>query len=256
VSARLTLVYSYYQNAGMLAEQYRVWSHYPESVKAQIAILVVDDATPMPSTPAVDVPRPSGLPDLSIYRVAVDVPWHQDGARNLGAREAVDGWLLLCDIDHVVPVRTLKWLLAKAQPECFYTFARVNAPTLLPMLDAHGQPKPAFNIYACTKATYWQMGGYDEALCGIYGTDGPVRHRLQQAARHVHLDRRPIIRYSRALIPDASTTAFERKGEANDRTRQALYAAGFKNRPVEAFMIVGFEWALVYHSVGLRQAVA
>ena len=49
------------------------------------------------------------------------------------------------------------------------------------------------------------VGGYDEALCGIYGTDGPFRKKLRAQATIVHLEDVAIVRYSREVIPDAST---------------------------------------------------
>src|SRR5690606_18666457 len=112
---------------------------------------------------AIDVQRPEGLPTIRIYRIGVDIPWNQDGARNLGAKEAKHPWLFLCDMDHALPARTLKWLLDHVQTGYCYTFQRLDAPDMNPTLDESGRPKPGHNIYALEKRIFWKIGGYDES---------------------------------------------------------------------------------------------
>lgn len=207
----LSICYAYYRNGGMLAEQFRVWSAYPEDVKSRVEVVVIDDGSP---EPAVDVPRPAGLPALTIGRLA-DVadpftpPWRQDAARNRAAHEAVGPWLFLSDMDHVLPAESLRALLAicATAPDVAYTFGRLDAPHLIPKRDKRGQLHPHPNTYAMQKARYWRVGGYDEDFCGIYGTDGPFRGRLLRQTTIVHLADVPIVRYPREVIPDASTRA-------------------------------------------------
>lgn len=74
----LTMIYPYYDNPRMLGLQYGTWREYPEDLKQDLEIILVDDGSP--ESPAIDVPRPDGLPKLRIYRVLVDIPWHQHGA--------------------------------------------------------------------------------------------------------------------------------------------------------------------------------
>src|SRR6218665_2501818 len=96
----ISLCMPYYMNPGMLAEHYRQWAAWPDAVKRRVEVVLVDDASP--SGPALDVERPADLPAISIYRVAVDIPWHQDGARNLSAHVAAGRWLVLTDMDHML----------------------------------------------------------------------------------------------------------------------------------------------------------
>jgi hypothetical protein len=51
----ITYAIPYYRNPAMLSEQYRIWAGYPEDLKEQIEIVLVDDGSP---EPAIDVPRP------------------------------------------------------------------------------------------------------------------------------------------------------------------------------------------------------
>lgn len=205
----LSLCFPYYRNAGMLREQMRVWSEYPDDLKAKIEVIVIDDGSP---EPAAVVPRPHGLPALTIGRLC-DVddpetpPWRQDAARNRAAHEAIGPWLFLSDIDHVLPADSLRSLLQRCErgSDVAYTFHRLDAPDLTPKLDSKGNVHPHPNTYAMRKSRYWSIGGYDEDFCGIYGTDGPFRKRLVEQSQIVHLGDVPIVRYSREVIPDAST---------------------------------------------------
>lgn len=205
----LSLCLAYYRNAGMLAEQFRVWAAYPDDLKAQIEVLIGDDASP---EAAVDVPRPDGLPALRIFRLAdvadpLTPPWRQDASRNRCAHEARGAWLYLGDMDHVLPADSLRALLAQLQDgrDVVYTFHRLDAPDLTPKRDAQGRLHPHPNTYVMRKARYWTVGGYDEEYCGIYGTDGYWRRQLLNVSTIVHLEAVPIVRYSREVIPDAST---------------------------------------------------
>jgi hypothetical protein len=235
---QLTLVMPFYRNAGMLAEHYRWWAAYPAELKAQLAVIVVDDGSPLTEC-AVDVPRPDGLPALRIYRVHDDIPWHQHAARNLGADQAAEGWLLMTDIDHLVTadaLRTLLAFLATASPQGIWTFARVTAPRGTPY-----HPHP--NSYVLTKATYWAAGGYEEALTGVYGTDGEFRRKLWRLAGMAgvqHLRHIALVRYPREVIPDASTRTLERRTPVERAKRDAALAARRSIPPLQ------FAWSQVY----------
>lgn len=241
----ITLVYAYYDNPGMLARQYREWATYPAWERSRVRVVVVDDASPL--WPAFDVPRLGMLPNLQILRVLKDVPWHQDGARNLGAHVAEDGWLFLSDIDHVLPLASLQAMFRKVgDTKAFYTFDRLTASPdcdeWLPMLDGNGNPKPHPNSYAMTRELYWKAGGYDEDFCGVYGTDGAFRKQLLQVGYHRHLAGVPIVRYPREVIPDASTTTIDRKlyggDHAKAEARRRKKAAGRTGQ----ITTLDFEW--------------
>lgn len=199
----LTLAMPFYLNSSMLALQYGVWAGYPPSVKAAIEVVLVDDGSP---EPAADVPRPDGLPALRIFRVTEDRPWHQHGARNLAADQAAGTWLLMTDMDHVVPAETMAAVIevVGAQPQhAWLGFRRLDAPDLKPKLLL-GQPHPHQNTFVCSKARYWAIGGYDEDCTG-YGTDGFFLRRLRQGpGQQIEA---PVIRYPREVVKDASTRA-------------------------------------------------
>lgn len=241
----LSLCLPFYRNGDMLAEQYRIWAAYPDDLKQDVEIVLVDDGSP---SPAADVLRPDGLPTLRIYRVLTDIPWHQHGARNLAAHEAEGVWLLLTDMDHVLPAASLRELLSilpSARPSDVFTFYRLDAPDLKPTVNEHGRLKPHVNTFAIRKELYWRIGGYDEDLIG-YGTDGFFRKRLYAVAHARHLAGIPIIRYSREVIADASGSrpgmdprAFRDKGRRGDHNRRVRVR---KAKTHEGPAVLTFPW--------------
>ena len=221
----ITYVYTYYDNPQMLQIQYQQWSSYPEHPREKVSVVLVDDASP--KTPAADVARPRRLPKLSIYRVQIDVPWHQDGARNLGAFKADEGWLFCSDIDHAMPAKSLEILLSTLpryehrRDGTFFVFPRLDAPEM--KLVEKG---PGANIFAITRRAYWErMQGYDEDMCGQYGSDGDPRRRLlRSGSRKVVLESCPVVRYNEDVVADANTTTWERRGPEQDKRRQSVVA--------------------------------
>jgi hypothetical protein len=114
---------------GMLKEQQRVWQAYPESLRAKIHVIVVDDCSPKGVRPSPKAVTVSGLGSFRIYRLVEKIRWNWLACRNLGARLATTDWLLLTDIDHVVPVETAARLVhGELKPDYAYRFSRADAP--------------------------------------------------------------------------------------------------------------------------------
>lgn len=225
---KLTLIYPYYNAPQMLATHLFSWALFPRDVLQHLAIIIVDDGSQQsPALPVVEHFKDSKLP-LRLYRVKVDIPWNQHGARNLAAKEAPKGWMLMSDIDHTVPLQSIEWILhSKLDPGCFYTFkrmTRVPGGRMAPMLDKEGKPKPHPNTYLLTRNLFWNAGGYDEDFCGTYGGDGPFRRLLDKTGRHVHLGNVSIVRWPREVISDAS-----QQPEFRDAYR-GLYPTKFKEK--------------------------
>jgi hypothetical protein len=234
-----TLVLPYYENAGMLEEQQRVWNAYAPDIQAALHIIVVDDGSPAhPAEPHVREtwvsPGGARFPDLDevptapwtrvgpasfrLYRTLVDVRWNWLFCRNLGVDQATTDWVLLTDIDHVVPEATWRALMTEDLDELsVYRFSRVDAPDLTPY-------KPHPNSWCLTRALFDRIGGYDERFSGYYGTDSEFRERVHHQARAVILREDALIRYPREVIADASTTTYGRK-EERDRAAVARIRA-------------------------------
>ncbi|HEY6020124.1 MAG TPA: glycosyltransferase family A protein [Candidatus Paceibacterota bacterium] len=211
----LSLVMAYYDNPTMLRKQYETIAEYSNATKDAMEYIVVDDGSPR--WPARDVPRPEGLPKFSLFRIKKDVPWNQDAARNIGVHHSLGKWLLLTDMDHLVPLETMQHImLVKLNKKIAYTFQRMTLPGWTPYKD---HP----NSWLMRRSLYEEVGGYDESLAGYYGTDGEFRTRLMKRAPIASL-LRPIIRVPREVIPDASTTTYQRKNPADKVAIGAIIA--------------------------------
>ena len=199
----ISLVFAYYENSSMLELQWKEIAKYPASLKREIEVIVVDDCSP--ATPASEVAMPQNLPRHSIFRLDRDVRWNQDAARNIGAHEALSPWLLLTDMDHVVPKETLAQLVAMDKdPSVFYTFSRIKFAT-----GDRREPHP--NSYFMTKELYWAIGGHDEDFAGIYGKDFLFRKRAHRFTDEVMLHDAPIARVGTTMVSDAGTRTISRR---------------------------------------------
>lgn len=240
---RLTLVYAYYDNPSMLSRQFDAWASYERRLADKIRVVIVDDASPR--WPAADVYRPKGLPRHQIYRVLKDIPWHQDGARNLGAHVADDGWLFLSDIDHILPYESLRAIWQLDNQNVFYTLDRIDAATGQHMLDGRGQHKPHPNTYVLHRDLYWKAGGYDEDYSGVYGTDGAFRRQLAQAGVHAHLQGAHVVRYGRSLVPDASTTTLDRRAYGGPEAKRRAQERKAQLGRTGQIVTLDFDWERV-----------
>ena len=206
---KITLIMPYYDNGGMLEVQQRIWMKYSNDIINKISFIIVDDGSPVNKASEHII---QDYLDLSIYYVTVDIPWNQDHARNLGSYKADTEWLILTDMDHIIPEETISYLLNNIKvfdDKYYYTFDRIN-------YKDNSDYKYHPNSYFISKKLYWEIGGYDEEFAGYYGTDGLFRKRMDIVSRgKIHLDGFKIIRCGREDIPDASTRTLHRKDGRN-----------------------------------------
>jgi hypothetical protein len=225
----LTFVYATYNNPAMLAHQYATWAAYPADLLARVEFIVVDDGS---AVPAADVPRPA-IP-LRLFRVLEDKPWHQDGARNLGAKQAADGWIFFGDMDHVMPASSLRALLRRDDARMCYRFPRR-------LVSGDYRLSPAVNVYACTREMFWRVGGYDENFCGAYGSDRFFMQRMNAKAPRGLIEDASLDVYLPEQIADCRTEGLERTGDANARRLADAEARSAK----QGRLTLAFPWERV-----------
>lgn len=212
----ITLVYPFYENARFLQTQMEGWSRWPADLRTHVTAILVDDGSPTPL--ALDVPLPF---PVRVFRIEQDVRWNWLAARNIGAHHAADGWLLLTDIDHVVPEDTLRSIVfGTHDPGVVYAFSR---------REHTGEVvAPHSASFLMTRAMFWTIGGYDEALSGHYGTDGTYRRQVAAtASMHVLTD--ALVRYE--YVADSSTTRYQRKQPEDAAVKSIVAARGPHWRP-------------------------
>ena len=211
----VTLVYSYYEHPCFLATQITGWWQWPRDLWPHVSLILVDDGSP--EHPAADVVRTLPAPfACRVFRIHEDRRWNWLAARNIGMHHAPEGWALLTDMDHVVPAATLRALVyGDYDPQTVYAFARVEhtGQALLPHSAS----------FLLTRARFWQVGGYDEALSGYYGTDGDWRRRLAAVAPLAILPER-LVRCEG--VSDASTQRYGRKEPQDAAVRRIVASRG------------------------------
>lgn len=227
----ITLVYAYYENGGMLDRHLQEWCDYRR--KEYFRAIIVDDGSQ--EDPAIDHLRDVdvGFP-IELYRINEDIPWNQDGARNLGMTHA-DGWCLITDMDHLLNVKNAKKLWSKSKdlnPNRFYVPKR----ELSDGSRYHVHP----NTYILTRDMYWKAGGYDESFRGFYGSDSVFRRQLLATGR---MQTHPVALslFKRDSIPDASTTRYGRKGSIYHIANNQELMERRKQRP-DPIPPLNFEW--------------
>ncbi len=218
----LTFISAYFCNRGMFHEQQRVWADYPADLKPHVHAIVTDDCSPKAERLSTKQIIDTGIGSLRLNRTLEKRRWNWLFARNLGVQQAATEWVLVTDIDHVLPAETLRAILTDPlEPSYVYRFSRVDAPRPWPYALAECPPfKPHPNTWLMTKIMYDRIGGYDERLSGCYGTDGEFRDRVSATAQAVVMRADAMVRYPREVIADASTlpAVMTRKNDpANDR---------------------------------------
>jgi len=203
----------YYENPGMLREQYVRLRALPPELKANISVIVTDDGSP--TQPAIH--EDTGVRRSQLYRIKVDIRWNQDAARNIGVKYAKTDFVLMTDIDHIVPQATWEKLIKEERwrKDYAYSFHRKTLVSTNPDVLVDYKPHP--NSWFISKELFERVGGYDERFAGYYGTDGDFKVRMLElnAKKWIQLPEF-IYRVPRETIPDASTTTYKRK-QPDDR---------------------------------------
>lgn len=191
----------------MLRQHQYNWQSWPEEIKWNTEIIVIDDCSPR--YPAEDELLGNFLiqyPHFKLYRIKEDIRWNWIAAKNIGAHEAMNDWLMLTDIDHMVDEQLAEYLHDfAANPDCFYVPSRVDGS------QRRFNPKPHPNSYFMTKDLFWKVGGYNEHYSGHYGSDGSWRRRCEAVGKKVLLDV-PLVQYLPDEIDDCNSK-LERKSE-------------------------------------------
>jgi len=196
-----TLVYTYYNNPNMLAWQIANWRAYTVPFK----LIIVDDGSQR--FPLASVWQDCGL-DARLFCVDKDIPWNQDGARNLAMKHCETEWALLTDMDHVLsPTDAVTIATMSMDTGHYYTPRRVD------MEGAEVKRHPNSFLIECD--TFWKTGGYDEDFCGWYSGDILFKRNRDSVATEVKTDAFDLIVCHESRIFDANTK-LGRKGSEFD----------------------------------------
>lgn len=158
---RLAYITHFYCNQTDISAVTRLlerYAAYPDDVRARVHFVIVDDGSPI----EYEVPD---LPlNITWLKIDQDIRWNQPGARNLGAVYARADTILLADLDHEIPLESMRRLIAL--PACgkrLYKLWRKNEQ------GAYIKGHP--NLFVMSRGRFLECHGYDEELAGHYGSD-------------------------------------------------------------------------------------
>ena len=242
----LTLVLHYYNNRRSVDRNIKNFLKLSPAHHSALEIVLVDDCSA--DEERVDYEQllsqsESGALDLTVYRIAEDIPWNQTGARNLGCFQAKTDWLFCTDIDHVMfeddIVRLIQYLCSGLDINSLYRVQRRSIQT-------RESQAPHANTFLVHRDSFMAVGGYDEDFAGGAGhSDKYFFHLWHKAGKKIaHLD--DVYVY---VDVDARTRKLSRNP---DRNRQ-LYEKKLSGEIPENPKRINFDWQLEFSSAK-RQA--
>jgi len=234
----LTIVMAYYENPGMLGKHLEFWGQYGSAEAGSVRAVIVDDGSPR--NPAANVLRGIARPfPIRLFRIEVDIPWNQDGARNLGMKHVDTEWALLTDMDLVLEPRDARLALrfCAEHPSHLPAYWMPGRRTAA---GAWKDPHP--NSYLIRPRLFWEGGGYDEDFAGCYGSDGNFRRCMRAVASEQTTDAFSLTWYDRSDIPDACTVDYGRKESPYHRSNFPELEAKRRRPPYTAVNHIRFPW--------------
>jgi glycosyltransferase involved in cell wall biosynthesis len=197
---KLSIVSAYYDNAEMARFIADWYNRFSAETRSRIELVLVDDGSR--KAPLDSLELSLNLPH-QLYRIHRDIPWNQDGARNIGCSHARGPWLLLTDADHVFEEAEVRRAIELERPDKPYLMLRKH-------LDGGEYINPHINSFLISKKRYWDIGGYDEIYRGHYGSDKFFLPRVFSKKK------RPVFPICASFvepdrIADAATTSYSRK---------------------------------------------
>lgn len=226
-----------YHNAPlMLARHVYNCEGLPDYLREAVEVVVCDDASDTPIRP------PGGFSTcrLQLFRIPPPhVRWSHRCATNVAAHNARGEWLLITDIDHVVPTVTWKQLAARyrsgeLRADMVYNFRRHNTDG--------SEYKPHPDSWLIHRSMWRKIGGYDTRYRGHYGQNAAFQDRVAHHAGQVHTLYESLTRITRDDIADASMPVEFGRKDPKDRVIIGGLRAKFRSNGT--YYAPG---AIVYH---------
>ena len=155
----LNIVYCLYNLQEELRDIHiKNWESYPEELRKQINLILVDDCSCKPFTIDIDIPI-----NLTVARITTDMGYNIAGAKNLGLYLATNDWCFSSDIDHVLSAKECQKCIDLIKyRNCLYYFDRWFP-------NGEHYHKKHDNTYIIHREDFWGIGGYDENFTPHYG---------------------------------------------------------------------------------------
>jgi len=167
----ITICLSFFNQNDMLKFHIETWKNYSDEIKSKVKFSIVDDCSKTHIEDIISEEMIKGI-DIKIYRVHDDLICNIAGVRNLAAKECQTEWMIILDMDTVIPEESIKQIIElaeKNEKDVAYKFNR-KVPNK-PKHEKNNKPHPA--VCLIRKSDYWKAGGCEEDLVGHYGSTDP-----------------------------------------------------------------------------------
>ena len=170
MNTTLTVIMLYHNECNSLRFLTHSWLQFPQHVRNQIRLLIVDDNSQIPARNCVEryinSDSESSFKTLKEYGISVvriddSRPWNIGGARNMGAFYTCSDFLFVCDIDALISAPLLESaLLLTQKPLAKSQLQQFNRNFTQGVAKFH----PGMMLLG--REAYWKNHGCDEDFVG------------------------------------------------------------------------------------------
>ncbi len=141
-----------------------------QDIKRHLKIVIVDDGSPVD----IILDNKYGY-KVDLLRIIKNIKWNSGGAKNLGVCFCSTERIIITDMDHFFPEECLRWCMSVEIDKESFMFERyIEESGELIKIKMHP------NTFFMKKSTYFNIHGYDEDFCGMYGDDIPFGKRISR----------------------------------------------------------------------------
>lgn len=245
----LTLVMAVYGQPLMLQEQLLWISSYPQHVRERLSVVIVDDCGEPPVRLETVTCLDAIIKSAKLFRVDVDIPWNQMGARNLGMHHS-EGWCVMIDPDMVFDGPTMERMMQAAAKLQRGQVVRWS----LRHVSSNKVDQSSPNTWLIHRDDFFAVGGYDEDFAGNKGWSDVQLLDILNASYKVQRRVDLVANFhSNESVPDAMVTKLDRSTSKNRKKRvkkvdQARAAGGWARwaKARKDIPRLRFPWTQIY----------
>ncbi len=146
----------------------RIYASYDKALVDRIQFVLVDDHSPLPVSIDSDLDL-----NVKVLRINENIPWNQPGAHNLAVLYASCDKMIMSDLDHLFPEKSLRHIVDLPQlGKLMYKPFRYAADGS----ELHPHP----NTFILSRGRFFENYGYDEEFSGAYGYEDGFFWRWQR----------------------------------------------------------------------------
>lgn len=176
----VSVVVTYYNSPMSLQRHLDAFEETKKLFDGDLELVVVDDGSQTHAAKDVINQNPQSKKFTKLFRIQDDIPWNHRSARNIGAFEASNEWLLLLDIDTVISPKEFVSQVSQLNPldRQFFMLPRKHS------VDGYWM-KVHHDTLLIRRSLFWEIRGYDENFAGYWGAGSFWLRRAEKLAQKI-----------------------------------------------------------------------